>query len=78
MEGHQAVRVPVPVEGRLIGKSVSAIPDMGGVVRQTDRKTVREKPRSEVRMVTVPKLTQVGEVNILRRSREPSLRNSAK
>ena len=78
MEGHQAVRVPVPVEERLIGKSVSGISETGGVVRQTDRKTVLEKPRSEVRKVTVPKLTQVGEANILRRSREPSLRNSAK
>ncbi len=77
MEGHQAVRVPVPVEGGLIGKSVSAIPDTGGVVRQTDRKTVREKPRSEAREVTVPKLTQVGKMNILRRARELSLRNSA-
>ena len=28
--------------------------------------------------MTVLKLTQVGEVSILRRSREPSLRNSAK
>ena len=38
---------------------------------------VREKPRSEVEMVTVPKLTQVGGLKIPRRSREPSLRNSA-
>lgn len=28
-------------------------------------------------MVTVPKPTQVGEMSILRRAREPSLRNSA-
>jgi hypothetical protein len=35
----------------------------------------QEKPRFVFLRVTVLKLTQVGEVNILRRSREPSLRN---
>ena len=67
----------VPAEVRLVGKSASVIAEVGGAVRRTRQKDVLEKPRSEVLCVTVPKLTQVGEVNILRRAREPSLRNSA-
>ena len=69
--------MPVPAEERPVGKSAGVISEVGGAVRRTDWKVVREKPRSEVCEVTVPKLTQVGEVNILRRSRELSLRNSA-
>lgn len=38
----------------------------------------QEKPRLRAVMVSVLKLTQVGGERILRRSREPSLRNSAK
>ena len=67
----------VAAEEWLVGKSAGVSHEVGGAVRRTDRNDVREKPRSEVLEVTVPKLTQVGEVNILRRSRELSLRNSA-
>ena len=77
MNSDQADRVPVPAEVGLIGKSVSVTADVGGAVRRTRLNDVLEKPRSEVLSVTVPKLTQVGEVNILRRARELSLRNSA-
>ena len=70
-------QIPVPGEGRWIGKSVHVISDPGGPARGTACKWIREKPRSEAEVVTVPKLTQVGGLNIPRRSREPSLRNSA-
>ena len=70
--------VPVPGERRPVGKSAGVMCDLGGLVRGTVWKCVREKPRSEGEEVTVPKLTQVGGLNIPRRSREPSLRNSAK
>ena len=54
MEGHQAVGVPVPGEGRPVDKSAGVISDLGGAVRQTDRKPVREKLRSGVWLATVP------------------------
>ena len=49
-----------------------------GVERQKwPKPSFQEKLQRQARRVTVLKLTQVGEEKILRRSREPSLRNSA-
>ena len=45
--------------------------------RQTDRKSVQEKLRGS-RAVTVPNLTQEGEANSLRRSREPYVKELGK
>ncbi len=49
-----------------------------GFVPRSNRIIFQEKPRLQAGIVSVLKLTQVGEENILRRSRELLLRNSAK
>ena len=67
----------VSAEGWLVGKSANVMSDVGGPSGVTLWKSVQEKPRSEDQVVAVPKLTQVGKMNILRRARELSLRNSA-
>ena len=54
MAGHAGYQIPVPGEGRQVGKSACRISDPGGPVRGTVRKCVREKPRSEAETVTVP------------------------
>ena len=46
--------------------------------RRTDRKSVREKLRSGVCVVTVPNLTQEDEASSLRRSREPYVKELGK
>ena len=47
-------------------------------VYKLDNPKLPRKVSTEVSLVSVPKPTQVGEEKILRRLREPSLRNSAK
>ena len=64
--------MPVPAEGRSVGKSADGIPEVGGAVRRTDLKRVQEKPRSEVLEVTVPE-TDTGRRGEYPQARERTL-----
>ncbi len=68
---------PSLARGWAVGKSAAVSLGVGAGPSESEviGRTFQEKPRFVFPGVTVLKLTQVGEVNILRRSREPSLRN---
>ena len=71
----QALVVLVQAMGWLVGKSAGVMSCvMSSHSWRSDWMHFRENPLGR-EWVSVPKLTQVGEMKILRRSREPSLRN---